>query len=287
MIVKIDASGRARYLVASPEAAPVRMRPSQSASIRARGRPSAASKRHTQNRAPALLWVYALNPIRPFDGNAADIVARTASPATRRRGWFAARPAAHSRKAASSAKSVVSIVSSSLTSVSRRKSGTANLDIAVIDAGLRRRIARARVGHFATSDGNAPSVVPVCFVLLGETLYQAIDGKPKSVNPAQLRRVKNVRSNPNAALLIDQYVEDWRRLWYVLLRGKSRIVDAGAEQRRAIVALRKKYPQYRTTVPLASDALVIAIDVRRLQHLRASSNGRGRPPRPGRPAWTC
>jgi PPOX class probable F420-dependent enzyme len=148
--------------------------------------------------------------------------------------------------------------------------GDLNLDIAVIDAGLRRRITRARVGHLATSDGFTPSVVPVCFVLLGETLYQAIDDKPKSVNPGQLRRVKNVRANPTAALLIDHYVEDWRRLWFVLLRGRARIVDQGPEHQRAIVALRRKYPQYRTTVPLAPDALVIAIDVRRLRHWRAS-----------------
>jgi PPOX class probable F420-dependent enzyme len=151
-----------------------------------------------------------------------------------------------------------------------------NLDIAVIAAGWRRRISRARVGHFATSDGRTPSVVPVCFVLLGETVYQAIDAKPKSVNATQLRRVKNVRANPKAALLIDHYVEDWHKLWYVLLRGKARIVDAGAEQQRAIVALRKKYPQYRTTVPLAADALVIAMDVRRLRHWQASSRGPGR-----------
>jgi PPOX class probable F420-dependent enzyme len=152
----------------------------------------------------------------------------------------------------------------------------AYLDIAVIAAGWRRRISRARVGHFATSDGTTPSVVPVCFVLSGETIYQAIDAKPKSVNAAQLRRVKNVRANPRAALLIDHYVEDWRKLWYVLLRGKARIVDAGPEQQRAIVALRKKYPQYRTTVPLAADALVIAMDVRRLRHWQASSRGPGR-----------
>ena len=154
----------------------------------------------------------------------------------------------------------------------------------MIDAGLRRRIARARVGHFATTDGKTPSVVPVCFVLLGETVYQAIDGKPKSVEPGRLRRVENVRANPNAALLIDHYVEDWRRLWYMLLRGKARVVDAGTEQQRAIVALRKKYPQYRTTVPLASDALVIAIDVGRLRYWRASSPGRGHARRPGRRA---
>src|SRR5437879_12147191 len=107
----------------------------------------------------------------------------------------------------------MSIVSSSLTSVSRRKSGTTNLDIAVIDAGLRRRIARARVGHFATSDGRIPSVVPVCFVLLGETVYQAIDGNPKPVNASQLGRVRHVRPIPTQALLIDNYLTDGRRRW--------------------------------------------------------------------------
>ena len=154
----------------------------------------------------------------------------------------------------------------------------------MIDAGLRRRITRARVGHLATSDGRTPSVVPVCFVLIQETVYQAIDAKQKSVSPGQLRRARNVRANPRASLLIDHYVEDWRRLWYVLLRGRARVIEHGAEHQRAIAALRKKYPQYRTTVPLAPDALVIAIDVRRLRHWRASSPGPGRASRLGRPA---
>jgi PPOX class probable F420-dependent enzyme len=179
---------------------------------------------------------------------------------------------------------VASIVSSALTSASRRKSGTANnLDITLIDPGLRRRIAQARVGHLATSDGARPTLVPVCFALIGDTVYQAIDAKPKSVAPGRLRRVKNVRANPRAALLIDHYVEDWRRLWWVLLHGRARLVLAGPEQQRAITALRRKYPQYRTTTPLAADALIIALDVRRLRHWRASSparrgvQGRGRP----------
>ena len=120
--------------------------------------------------------------------------------------------------------------------------------------------------------------------MLGETLYHAIDAKPKSVAPGRLRRVKNLRAHPQAALLIDHYLEDWRRLWYVLLRGRARILERGPEQQRAIAALKKKYPQYQTTVPLPPDALVIAIDVRRLRHWRASSPGRGRVRRPGRPA---
>jgi PPOX class probable F420-dependent enzyme len=157
----------------------------------------------------------------------------------------------------------------------------------LIDAGLRRRIARARVGHFATSDGVRPALVPVCFVLLGETLYHAIDGKPKSVAPDQLRRVVNLRANPNATLLIDHYVEDWRRLWYAQCAGQGRLIVSGPEHRRAIIALRRKYQQYRTTVPLPADALIIALDVERLRHWQASSPGRrgaDRPARPARPA---
>src|SRR5207248_2767797 len=57
MMVKTDACAAARYFVARPDVAPVRIRPSQSASITARGRPSATSKRHTQKRAPDLPWV--------------------------------------------------------------------------------------------------------------------------------------------------------------------------------------------------------------------------------------
>jgi PPOX class probable F420-dependent enzyme len=113
-------------------------------------------------------------------------------------------------------------------------------------------------------------VIPVCFVLLGDTVYQAIDAKPKSVSPGQLRRVKNIKANPRAALLIDHYVEDWRRLWWVLLYGRARLVAPGPEQQRAIAALRRKYLQYRTTTPLMSNALVIALAVQQLRLWQAS-----------------
>jgi len=99
-----------------------------------------------------------------------------------------------------------------------------------------------------------------------------------------LRRVRNVRANPRAALLIDYYVEDWRRLWWVLLRGRGRVLESGLEHARAIMALKRKYPQYRSSVPLAADALVIAIDVQRLSRWRPSSHGPRRVGRPGRSA---
>lgn len=126
--------------------------------------------------------------------------------------------------------------------------------------------------------------MPVCFVLIGETLYHAIDAKPKSREALALRRVRNVLANPWAALIVDHYEEDWRRLWFALLFGRARLLRRGAEQRRAIAALKRKYPQYRSTLPLANEAPVIALDVRRLRHWQASSSGRPRARRPAQRA---
>ena len=151
--------------------------------------------------------------------------------------------------------------------------------MSVIPAPARRRVLAARVGHVATGGNDRLGLVPVCFALVGDTIYHAIDAKPKG-DPRKLTRLVNVRENPAAAFLVDHYAEDWRRLWYVLIRGKARILDApDAEHRRAIAALRRKYRQYRTELPLDAGATVIAIDAASLRHWQASSAGR----RPGAP----
>jgi PPOX class probable F420-dependent enzyme len=108
-------------------------------------------------------------------------------------------------------------------------------------------------------------VVPICFVLRGRHLYHAIDAKPKRKPPMQLRRIRNLRANPRAAVLVEHYEEDWSRLWFVLLEGPVRLLAGGAEHRRALLALRRKYRQYRA-MPLAPDALVVAVDISRISH---------------------
>src|SRR5437764_9404364 len=146
--------------------------------------------------------------------------------------------------------------------------------ISPIPRPLRPRIARARVARFATSNGARLGLVPVCFALLGDTLYQAIDAKPKQQPALQLARIANIRQNANAVMLIDHYDEDWRSLWYVLVRGRARLIEVpDPEQQRAVAALRRKYVQYRTTLPLAGEAVVIGLDAERLTHWEASSGG--------------
>ncbi len=151
--------------------------------------------------------------------------------------------------------------------------------MAPIGARLRRTIARAPVGHFATAGPKRPAVVPICFALLGRTVYHAIDAKPKTVPAARLRRVRNVAANPHAAFIVDHYDDDWEKLWYVLLQGPARLLHAGAEHRRALAALTRKYPQYRR-MRLDPQALVIALDVEEVRHwprARAARRPRGSP----------
>jgi PPOX class probable F420-dependent enzyme len=107
-----------------------------------------------------------------------------------------------------------------------------------------------RVARLATASLELqPAVVPVCYVFDGETIYTPIDEKPKSVDPATLKRVRNISANANVALVIDDYSEDWNKLAYVLISGTAEIVSPAAEaseHARAIALLREKYPQYRS-----------------------------------------
>ena len=107
-------------------------------------------------------------------------------------------------------------------------------------------IRSARVARLATADGNGrPHVIPICFVFDGQNFYSSIDEKPKRNLERELKRLRNIRANPNIALIIDHYEEDWRRLAYVLIIGRARILAAGKNHQRAVRLLRRKYPQDR------------------------------------------
>ena len=103
-----------------------------------------------------------------------------------------------------------------------------------------------RVARLATADaGGAPYAVPVCYAFDGERIYTAIDLKPKSVGGTQLKRVRNILENPQVALVIDDYSEDWSELAYVMVRGVADLIESGEERQHAEELLRQKYRQYK------------------------------------------
>jgi PPOX class probable F420-dependent enzyme len=134
---------------------------------------------------------------------------------------------------------------------------------------LRARATAARVARLATvgADGR-PHVVPICFVLLGDVVYSAVDHKPK--RSSRLRRLANVRATGHASVLVDAYDEDWRELWWVRLDGEGRVVDDPAEAGRAVHALAAKYQQYARQPPAGP---VLAVTVTRWSSWSAAAAG--------------
>jgi PPOX class probable F420-dependent enzyme len=104
---------------------------------------------------------------------------------------------------------------------------------------------RGRVGHLATADAaGSPHVIPVCYAIADETLYITIDEKPKRQD-RPLKRLRNILENPQTAFVVDRWDEDWRRLGWVMLRGRAEILYHGVEHDQAQAFLTARYPQYR------------------------------------------
>lgn len=124
----------------------------------------------------------------------------------------------------------------------------------------RDRFAAARVARLATADGaGRPHLVPIVFALADDTVYSAVDAKPK--RSTALRRLANVRENPAVSLLVDHYADDWTTLWWVRADGHGRVLDLpAAEARRAVELLAGRYPQHRLQPP---EGPVLAVDVER------------------------
>ena len=122
-----------------------------------------------------------------------------------------------------------------------------------------RRMSSAEVARLATiNPDGTPHLVPIVFAVRDETLYTAVDGKPK--RSRRLRRIENARSRPDVTVLADHYEADWSRLWWVRLEGRARVLDAGEEAELALRLLIERYEQYRRETP---GMPVLAIDIRR------------------------
>jgi PPOX class probable F420-dependent enzyme len=124
---------------------------------------------------------------------------------------------------------------------------------------MRERVDAARVGRLATvgADGQ-PHLVPICFALVGDVIYSAVDQKPK--RSTELRRLANIRATGRGCLLVDESDEDWSALWWVRLDALGREVADPDETTRAVDALRAKYEQYGGQPPSGP---VLALEVTR------------------------
>jgi len=123
---------------------------------------------------------------------------------------------------------------------------------------MRRRISEARVARLATVDaGGRPHVVPITFAVDGDTLYFAVDAKPKRTT--DLKRLRNIAANPAVSVLFDHYEDDWNMLWWVRIDGAARVLGDRAEADLATDLLVRRYPQYERVRP-GGPVVAVSID---------------------------
>jgi PPOX class probable F420-dependent enzyme len=132
--------------------------------------------------------------------------------------------------------------------------------LAQLDDDARALLEGARIARLATADAQgAPHVIPICFAIAGGRIYSVVDEKPK--HTTRLARLRNIEANPNVALIIDRYEEDWAQLAWVQLRGNAKVLEGGAGYERGLAALREKYQQYHQ-MDLAGRPLIEVTPVR-------------------------
>ena len=118
-------------------------------------------------------------------------------------------------------------------------------------------LSHARVATLATirADGRV-DLVPITFAFDDQVVVTAIDHKKKSTT--ELKRLDNIGQFPEVTLLADHYNDqDWTHLWWVRIRGRAKVHQAGSEYERALDLLSDRYPQYVETRPKGA---VIVID---------------------------
>jgi PPOX class probable F420-dependent enzyme len=118
-------------------------------------------------------------------------------------------------------------------------------------AAARALFASARVARLATiGPEGRPRLVPITFALDGDTIYTAVDQKPKVTT--RLQRLRNVAADPRVSVLADHYDdEDWSSLWWVRADGAARVVTPGdPEHELAVTLVSARYRHYRAQAPL-------------------------------------
>ena len=105
----------------------------------------------------------------------------------------------------------------------------------------------------------------IVFARAGGRLWSPIDEKPKAAGV--LARERNLQRDPRASLLLDQYADDWTRLWWLHIRGTAQLhhptgataADSDEMIAAVVAALRAKYPQYARVGVLRDPPTLISV----------------------------
>lgn len=119
-------------------------------------------------------------------------------------------------------------------------------------------VALERISRVATvSRDGRPHVVPVCHVADNGRIYFAT-GRDSL-------KLRHLRANPNLAVIVDVYGEDWSALKGVMIQGPGALIERGPRFRKIRDLLYRKYPQYPEESAIGErDSVMVEITPRRV-----------------------
>lgn len=133
-----------------------------------------------------------------------------------------------------------------------------NLPVRLTEHEARERLASVPVVRLGTAGADGrPHLVPMTFAVDGDQIYTAVDQKPK--RSRDLKRLHNIRENPQVAVLADHYEDDWARLWWVRCDGRATILAEDSAMSGPVRLLMDRYEQYRQAPP-AGPVIMITVE---------------------------
>ena len=101
-------------------------------------------------------------------------------------------------------------------------------------------------------------LVPIVFAVLADgRIVTAVDDKPKTTR--DLKRLRNIARDPRVTVLVDEYDEDWSRLWWVRVSGEATVTEDSPAG--ALDALVGKYDAYRDAPPAGPWITIRTIEI--------------------------
>ncbi|MHA2226803.1 MAG: pyridoxamine 5'-phosphate oxidase family protein [Candidatus Hodarchaeales archaeon] len=100
----------------------------------------------------------------------------------------------------------------------------------------RKFLEEGRVLRIATVDKNgSPRLAPFCYWIQDDVVY--ILTRPET------KTVRNLRRNPEAAIMVDHYDEDWSQLKFCMIKGETTLIEEKEEVLKLHSTRGKKYSQ--------------------------------------------
>ena len=122
---------------------------------------------------------------------------------------------------------------------------------------MRKLLGFARICRIASTGPKGAHVAPLCPAFDGEgTVY--IETAPTRLT------IRNLAHSAEVVILVDEYMEDWSRLWMLSLTGRARTLTEGHEFDKAVGLLRQKFSQFEAFEQ--ENHFILAIDITGVRH---------------------